>query len=135
MPAPPPWFGESVLLVSHLRKQNILDAISTQVRFARRRFGHFEGLDFVVVLFGYAVSGERTLEAFYQRLKPHAVPFMALFGRDRVPSRPARERRLTALDQAEVEALREMFLADLFSRPLGNEQQTGGLWDRTGPTT
>lgn len=132
MPAPPPWFGEVVLLVSHLRKQNILDAISVQVRFARRRFGHFEVIDFVAVLFGYAVSGERTLEAFYQRLKPHAAAFMALFGRDRLPSRSALSRWLTALDQAAVEALRGLFLADLLARPLGNEQQTGGLWDRAG---
>ncbi len=34
-------------------------------------------IDFLVVLFGYAISGERTLEAFYQRLQPFAVPFMA----------------------------------------------------------
>jgi hypothetical protein len=37
---PPPWFGEVVLLVSHLRKQGVLDAINAHVRFARRRFGY-----------------------------------------------------------------------------------------------
>jgi hypothetical protein len=45
------------------------------VRFARKRFGRYETIDFLTVLFGYAISGERTLEEFYQRLQPFAVPF------------------------------------------------------------
>jgi len=49
----------------------------------RKRFGRYEVIDFLAVLFGYAISGERTLEEFYQRLQPFAIPFMALFGRDR----------------------------------------------------
>src|SRR5690242_11836894 len=131
-PVPPPWFGEVALLTAHLRTHGVLDAIAEQVHFARRRFGHFEVLDFVAVLFGYAVSSERTLEAFYERLRPWAAAFMALFGRDRLPSRSALSRFLAALDQAAVEALRGVFLSDLLSRPLGNEQQPGGLWDRAG---
>jgi hypothetical protein len=87
-PAPPPWFGEVALLVSQLRKQGVLDAISAQVRFARRRFGRFEVIDFVAVLLGYALSGEWTLQAFYERLRPWASAFMALFGRDRLPLHP-----------------------------------------------
>jgi hypothetical protein len=59
-PSPPCWFGEVVLLISYLRKQSILSKISEQVRFARRRFGHYEVVDFLAVLFGYAISGERT---------------------------------------------------------------------------
>jgi hypothetical protein len=47
------------------------------VRFARRRFGRYDVLDFLAVLFGYAMSGEHTLEAFYERLQPFAGPFMA----------------------------------------------------------
>jgi hypothetical protein len=131
-PVPPPWFGEVALLTSHLRKQGVLNAIAEQVRFARRRFGHFEVIDFVAVLFGYAVSSERTLEAFYQRLRPWAAAFMALFGRDRLPSRSALSRFLAALTPEPVEALRTCFLTDLLARPLGPEQQTGGLWDRVG---
>src|SRR5215471_4306381 len=80
-PLPPPWFGEVVLIVGHLRKQGVLDAITQRVRFARRRFGRYEVLDFVAVLFGYAISGERTLQAFYERLRPWATAFMALFER------------------------------------------------------
>ncbi len=110
----------------------MLDSITDQVRFARRRFGRFEVLDFVAVLFGYAISSERTLEAFYQRLRPFATAFMALFGRDRLPSRSALSRWLAALTSDSVEALRSCFFADLLARPLGKEQQRGGLWDRAG---
>jgi hypothetical protein len=70
-------FEEVVLMATHLRKHHVLAKISEHVRFARRRFGHYEVIDFLAVLFGYAISGERTLEAFYQRLQPFAVPFMA----------------------------------------------------------
>ena len=77
-PLPPPWFGQVVLIVAHLRKQGVLDAISEQVRFARRRFGRYDVIDFVAVLFGYAISGERTLESFYERLRPFAAAFMAV---------------------------------------------------------
>jgi len=73
----PSWFGEGVLIISHLRKQGILDTINSQLRFARRRFGQYEVIDFLAVLFGYAISGERTLEEFYERLQAFAVPFMA----------------------------------------------------------
>jgi hypothetical protein len=66
-----------VLLAAHLRKHGVLSKISEGVRFARWRFGRYEVIDFLVVLFGYAISGERTLEAFYERLQPFAVPFMA----------------------------------------------------------
>ncbi len=43
-------------------------------------------IDFVVVLMGYALSGEPTLKAYYERLQPFATAFMALFGRERVAS-------------------------------------------------
>src|SRR5262249_44973120 len=108
-PVPPPWFGEATLLICHLRKQGILYTISPQVRFARRRFGHFEVIDFVAVLFGYAISGERTLAAFYERLRPWASAFMALFERDRLPSRSALSRFLAALTVEPVEVLRTCF--------------------------
>ena len=92
-------------------------------------------IDFLAILFGYAISGERTLETFYERLQPFAVPFMALFERDRLPSHSALSRFLAALTEAPVAALRTLFLDDLLSRPLtndSNEKQTGGLVDRTG---
>jgi hypothetical protein len=84
VPSIPTWFGEVTLLAHHLNRQKILESISEQVRFARRRFGRYEMIDFVAVLFGYAVSSERTLEGFYEQLHPRASAFMALFGRDRL---------------------------------------------------
>src|SRR5260370_7299500 len=92
-------------------------------------------IDFLAVLFGYAISGERTLEAFYERLQPFAVPFMALFDRDQLPTRSTLSRFLAALTSEPVEALRTLFLDDLLSRPLANdsnETQTGGLVHRPG---
>jgi hypothetical protein len=140
-PSIPCWFGEVVLIVGYLRKHGVLAKISEQVRFARQRFGRYEVIDFVAVLLGYTISGERTLEAFYERLQPFAVPFMALFERDRLPARSTLSRFLAALAEAPVEALRTLFLDDLLSRPLSttphasngsNEKQAGGLRDRVG---
>jgi hypothetical protein len=134
VPAPPAWFGEVVLLTTYLRKHGVLDKINEQVRFARRRFGRYELIDFLAVLFGYALSGERTLEEFYKHLQPFATVFMALFERDQLPSRSALSRFLAALPEAPVNALRTLFLDDLLARPLTPDKQTGGLVDRTGCT-
>ena len=132
VPATPSWFGEAVLMAAHLRKHSVLTKIAERVHFTRRRFGRYETIDFLVVLFGYAISGERTLEAFYERLRPFAVPFMALFGRDQFPARSTLSRFLAALTEAPVEALRALFLDDLLSRPLSPDEQTGNLVDRAG---
>jgi hypothetical protein len=132
VPATPSWFGEDVLIVHYLRKLGVLDALAEQVRFARRRFGRYEVIDFVAVLLGYAVSGERTLETFYKHVQPFATAFMALFGRDRMPHHSTLSRFLAALNQGAVEALRTLFLRDLLARPLGKEKQLSGLWDRAG---
>ena len=131
-PSLPSWFGEGVLLIPYLRKQGVLAAISSQVRLARCRFGRYEGIDFLAVLFGYAISGERPLEAFYERLLPLAHPCMALFDRERLPSRSALSRFLASLPWAATEALRPLFLADLLARPLDNARHTGLLRDRVG---
>ena len=132
VPATPSWFGEVALIIEHLRKQGILSAICERVRFARRRFGRYEVIDFVAVLFGYARSFERTLETFYDHLHPFAAAFMALFGRERLPARSTLSRFLAALTAEPIEALRALFLTDLLARPLGKEEQPAGLWDRQG---
>ncbi len=87
------------------------------MRFARRRFGHYDLIDFVAVLLGYAASSQRTLETFYERVQPFAKTFVALFGRDRLPARSTLSRFLAALNQAPVEVLRTLFLEDLVARP------------------
>jgi len=132
VPSTPAWFGEVTLMAHHLQRQGVLAAIEEQVRLARRRFGRDEVIDFLALLFGYAASGERTLEAFYQRLEPWASAFMALFGRARLPARATLSRFLASLDQAAVEALRTLFLHDLLARSLVKEEQPGGRWDRQG---
>jgi hypothetical protein len=75
-------FEEVVLIGKHLQKNGVLAKINKQVRFARKRFWRNDVIDFVAVLFGNAISGERTLEEFNERIEPFAVPLMALFGRD-----------------------------------------------------
>lgn len=132
VPTMPAWFGEVTVIAHHLQLQGVRAAIEERGRFARRRFGHYDLMDFVVVLLGYATSGERTLEAFYERVHPFAAPFMALFGRERLPHRSTLSRFLAALNQAPVEALRAVFLEDLVTRPLEQEEKTGGRWDRQG---
>ena len=120
VPSTPCWFGEVSLIAHYLKRLGVLSAIEERVRFARRRFGHYELIDFVAVLLGYAISGEATLKTFYERLLPFATPFMAVFERERLPARSTLSRFLAALDQASVEALRALFLEDLLARPLTN---------------
>ena len=43
VPSTPCWFGEVTLMAHHLKRQGTLAAIEEQVRFARRRFGRYEG--------------------------------------------------------------------------------------------
>ena len=52
VPSIPSWFGEVTLIAHHLQRQGVFAAIEEQVRFARRRFGRSEVIDFVAVLAG-----------------------------------------------------------------------------------
>ncbi len=130
--ATPSWLGEVALVASHLRKQGLLNKICERVRFARRRFGRYDVLDFLAILFGYAISGEQTLQAFYEAVHPFASAFMALFGRASLPAASTLSRFLAALSAEPVEALRTLFLEDLLARRLSSEEQDAGLWDRQG---
>jgi len=91
-PSTPNWIGEVAAFAQILTQTGILAAITERVRFARARMGTYELIDFVVVLIGYALSGEPTLQAFYERLLPFASVFMALFGWKLLPSRAALSR-------------------------------------------
>jgi hypothetical protein len=130
--ATPSWLGEVALVACHFRKQGILNKRGERVRFARRRFGRYDVLDFLAVLFGYALSGERTREAFYEAVQPFASVFMALFGRTRLPAASTLSRFLAALPAEPVEALRTLFQEDLLARRLSTEESSAGLWDRQG---
>lgn len=131
VPSTPAWLGEVAVLAHVLSQLGLQKAIEERVRFARARMGDYEVIDFVVMLLGYAVSGERTLTAFSQRLLPFAEPFMALFGRANLPHPATLSRFLAALDQGCVEALRTLFQDDLVARPV-LASPPGGVWDRLG---
>jgi hypothetical protein len=122
--------GEVAVFAQVFTHMGILTRIQEQVRFTRARFGTYDVIDFVAILIGYAVSGEPTLQAFYERLLPFAGPFMALFGRNRLPYRSTLSRFLAALEQSTVEALRTLFHKDLLVR--SPFPSSGGLFDRTG---
>jgi hypothetical protein len=128
VPSTPCWLGEVVLLVEHVRTQGILALLTECVRCARKRCGHLEVIDSLAVLIGSAISGERTLEAFSERLAPCAEAVMAFFNRELLSSRSA----LRRFPAAAVEALRPLFLEDLLARPLSKERQRGERFDRTG---
>jgi hypothetical protein len=130
-PSIPSWFGEVAVVAQVLTQVGLRSALEHRVRFARARFGTYDTIDFVAVLIGYAVSGEPTLKAFYERLLPWASPFMALFGRQDLPARCTLSRFLAALDQPTVEALRLLFQEDLVART-AQTFPPGGLWDRLG---
>src|SRR5260370_40013631 len=72
LPSTPCWLGEVVLLIHHLRKQVVLSAIAQQMHFARRRFGHYEVIDFVAVLFRLPLISQPALGAF----SAHVPPFV-----------------------------------------------------------
>jgi hypothetical protein len=129
-PSTPIWMGEVAAFAQLLSQTGILTAIQERVRFARACMGTYEMIDFVVGLIGYALSGEPTLRAFYERLLPFADPFMVLFGRARLPSRSALSRYLAALDEASVESVRTLFQEDVLARtPFADP---GGIRDRCG---
>jgi hypothetical protein len=121
-----------VIIAQSLRRSGTFTKMAERIHFARRRFGQYEVIDFLAVLFGYAVNGEKTLETFYERVHPFAQPFMALFGRERLPARSTLSRFLAALTPEAVEALRALFLEDLLERRADFEQQPCGLSDRAG---
>jgi len=112
-PVTPTFLGDGALVASHLQKQGILDTMCQRVRFARRRFGRSDVLDFLAVLFGDALSRERTLEAFSEAVHPFASTFMALFGRTRLPAASTLSRFVAALPAEPGEALRTLFLEDV----------------------
>ena len=63
VPSLPCWFAEVAIVAQVFTTSGLLQAIEERVHFARPRFGTYEVIDFVVVLLGYTVSAEPTLEA------------------------------------------------------------------------
>src|SRR2546428_2279289 len=76
VPSPPSWFGEVALIVEHLRKQGVLSAIGERVRFARRRFGSYEVIDFVAGFFRVSALWGRTTENLFSCVAPSTYLFL-----------------------------------------------------------
>src|SRR5260370_39031414 len=122
----PPWFAEVVIIARHLATKGLLDAFAHQVRLVRGRFGNYEPIDFLAVLIGYAISGERTLADFFECLVPFETAFMALFGRSNLADRSSLSRFLADVDRPCLEAFRTLFRQHSF--PDGWTSETiGGL--------
>ena len=77
-PSVPAWFAEVAIIAGQLESCGLLEAFGHQVRLVRGRFGSYEAIDFLALLVGYAISGERTLADFFERLAPFGTAFMAL---------------------------------------------------------
>jgi hypothetical protein len=56
--------------------------LSSKCGRSRGRGARYEPIDFLALLIGYAISGERRLSDFFACVAPFETAFMALFGRD-----------------------------------------------------
>src|SRR5215471_11028978 len=130
-PSVPAWFAEVVIVARHLATKGLLEAFAQQVRLVRGRFGSYEPIDFLALLFGYAISGERTLADFFDRVEPFEAAFMALFGRRCLPHRSSLSRFLAAVDRPCLEAFRALFEQQSFAQGWTVES-IGGIFDRQG---
>src|SRR5258706_3839185 len=127
----PAWFAEVVIIAGYLEKKGQLEAFAHQVRLVRGRFGIYEPIDFLALLIGYAISGERTLADFFERVEPFESAFMALFGRRCLPHRSSLSRFLAAVDRPCLEAFRTLFEQQSFAEGWTTET-IGGIFDRQG---
>jgi hypothetical protein len=118
-------------MVRHLTTTGQLDAFAHRIRLVRGRFGSYEPIDFLALLIGYAISGERTLADFFERLEPFEAAFMALFGRRCLPHRSSLSRFLADVDRPCLEAFRTLFEQQSFAEGWTSET-IGGIFDRQG---
>src|SRR5262249_35949737 len=114
----------------HLATTGLLEAFADQIHLKRGRFGTYEAIDFLARLLGYAISGERTLADFFERVEPFEAAFMALFGRRCLPHRSSLSRFLADVDRPCLEAFRPLF-EQRFAEGWTSET-IGGIFDRQG---
>ncbi len=127
----PAWFAEVAIIAGYLEKKGQLEAFAHLVRLVRGRFGTYEPIDFLALLIGYAISGERTLADFVERVEPFESAFMALFGRRCLPHRSSLSRFLADVDLSCLEAFRALFEQQTFADGWTSET-IGGIFDRQG---
>jgi hypothetical protein len=125
----PEWFAEVVMIARHLATKGLLEAVAQQVRLVRGRFGSYEPIDFLGPLVGYAISGERRLPDFFERVAPFETAFMALFERRCLPHRSSLSRFLADVDRPCLEAFRTLFEQQTFAQGWTSET-IGGIFDR-----
>src|SRR6266581_5805196 len=127
----PAWFAEVVIIAGYLEKMGLVEAFAQQVRLVRGHFGAYEPIDFLALLISYAISGERTLSDFFERVAPFGTAFMALFERKSLPHRSSLSRFLADVDRPCVEAFRTLFEQNSFAEGWTPET-IGGIFDRQG---
>src|SRR5207244_3371521 len=127
----PAWFAEVVMIARHLASKGLFEAFPQQVHLVRGRFGTYESIDFLALLIDYAISGERRLPDFFERLAPFETAFMALFGRRCLPHRSSLSRFLADVDRPCLEAFRTLFQQYSFTDGW-TKDAIGGIWDRQG---
>jgi len=127
----PAWFAEVVMIARHLATKGLFEAFAQQIRLVRGRFGSYEPIDFLALLIGYAISGERRLPDFFERVEPFEAAFMALFGRRCLPHRSSLSRFLADVDHPCLEAFRTLFEQHTFAEGWTSET-IGGIFDRQG---
>ncbi len=109
----PSWIGEAVLFGKYWLESGLVGYLEEEVRVVRGRMGRYEVVDYVLLLISYAISGERTLAAFFKALAPVKEVLMGVWGRSRCPCASSLSRFLAAVNQEAVGQLRELFEADL----------------------
>src|SRR5947199_9935080 len=127
----PAGFAEVVIIAGYLEKKGQLEAFAQQVCLVRGRFGSYEPIDFLALLIGYAISGERTLADFFERVEPFEAAFMALFGRRCLPHRATLSRFLADVDRPCLEPFRTLFHQPTFA-DRWTAETIGGILDRQG---
>ncbi len=130
-PSVPAWFAEVVIIVQHLTTKGMIDAFAHRVCLPRGRFGTYEAIDFLALLIGYVISGERTLSDFFERVAPFEAAFMALFGRRDLPHRSSLSRFLADVDRPCLDQFRRLFEQQSFADEWTSET-IGGICDRQG---
>ena len=127
----PEWFGEAVLCGKYWLDSGLVGYLEEEVRVERGRMGRYEVMDFVLLLMGYAISGERTIADFYRALSPVKDVLMSQWGRERCPSASSLSRFLGSVGASAVEALRSLFESDLQRNSVRVNQELG-MFDRSG---
>lgn len=108
-PADPSWLAEAIVLLRAGWARWLLVALVECVRVPRGRAGHYEVIDYTLVLIAYAVSGARTLEQFYREAGPVTDKLMAVWQRGAWPSRSALSRFLADVPASATEQFRTLF--------------------------